>query len=282
MDNIVLSENMVTELRNCELALLRDFVRVCDENHLKYYLMYGSLLGAIRHGGFIPWDDDIDVVMPREDYERLKAIGGECFKQGFFFQTYETDRYYLNCYAKLRDVNTTFVETSVPSLKMNQGIFLDIFPMDYYCEENALTKVKRKIIEARVYEENEFKSGSKMKWLGGKISKIFFPNISTAILARERILSMGKNVGKYYLRSGDAHGYAGSKFIMPVDWFGEGKKVLFEDVSCKAPDQYDLVLRHRYGDYMSLPPVEQRVLHHEVMKFDSKHGYRDKKSNVNR
>lgn len=117
MDKIVLSEKMIADLRNCELDLLSEFIRVCNNNHLNYYLMYGSLLGAIRHSGFIPWDDDIDVVMPRWDYERLRAVGSDCFKKGYFFQIYETDKHYLNCYAKLRNVNTTFVETSITRFK---------------------------------------------------------------------------------------------------------------------------------------------------------------------
>lgn len=281
MDKIVLSEKMIADLRNCELDLLSEFIRVCNNNHLNYYLMYGSLLGAIRHSGFIPWDDDIDVVMPRWDYERLRAVGSDCFKKGYFFQIYETDKHYLNCYAKLRNVNTTFVETSVPNLKMNQGIFIDIFPMDYYYDESILTKIKRKIIEARVYEEADLKPKSIAKQLGGKISRFFFPRISTAINAREKIFSAAKDGEKYYLRSGDAHGYAGSKFIMPVEWFGEGQTVQFENVLCKVPYQYDLVLKHRYGDYMSLPPVEQRVLHHEVVKFDSRHGYKNEVGSSN-
>lgn len=273
MERVVLSNRMINELREIELNLLRDFAKVCDDNQLKYYLMYGSLLGAIRHNGFIPWDDDIDVVMPRDDYDRLRNNYRNCFKSNHFLQIYETDNYYYNCYAKLRDINTTFVEVNVPNLKMNQGVFIDIFPMDYYYDENIIDRINRRIVEARVYEEAEFKHKTLVKEIAGRIARIIYPKIGHALEKRDRIMTRATKTSKYYLRSGDHHGYAGDRFIMPIEWFGDGEVCLFENVVCKIPDQYDLVLKHRYGDYMKLPPMNERVLHHEVMKFDSNKGF---------
>lgn len=113
------------------LDLLNEFMKVCESNSLSYFASAGTILGAVRHKGFIPWDDDIDIVMPREDYERLCSIAGNYFKSPYFFQTEYSDLGSIRGHAQLRNSNTTGIRLGEIGLYgFNQGIFIDIFPMD--------------------------------------------------------------------------------------------------------------------------------------------------------
>lgn len=131
-----LTDEEMLRLKACEVSMLKEFIEICEKLGLRYYALYGTLLGAVRHQGFIPWDDDIDVGMMREDYEVFVREGQKYLSEHLFLQTYESDPEYISGYAKIRDNNTTFIETSVKSRKMNHGIFIDIFPLDSFSDKN--------------------------------------------------------------------------------------------------------------------------------------------------
>ena len=116
-----------------ELDLLNEFAGVCEKHGLKWFVHAGTMLGAVRHQGFIPWDDDIDVVMPRDDYERLCQLAPSAFSHPYFFQNEETDRYFARAFSRLRNSETTgiFENEMVYRFPYNQGIFIDVFPMDH-------------------------------------------------------------------------------------------------------------------------------------------------------
>ena len=113
-----------------ELDLLSQFTRVCEKYNLSYYLDGGTLLGAVRHKGFIPWDDDVDVIMPREDYDKLFEVAEIEFKEPYFFQTPLTETNFFRGHAKLRNSSTTGYILDDRKKKINNGIWLDIFPLD--------------------------------------------------------------------------------------------------------------------------------------------------------
>lgn len=116
-----------------ELDLLNEFSRVCSAHGLKWFVHAGTMLGAIRHQGFIPWDDDIDVIMPRDDYERLCELGPGEFSHPYFFQNDDTDRFFARPFSRLRNSETTAIFANDRSYRypFNQGIFIDIFPIDH-------------------------------------------------------------------------------------------------------------------------------------------------------
>ena len=115
-----------------ELESLEYFDSFCKENELRYYLLGGCVIGALRHGGFIPWDDDIDIIMPRRDYDRFCKLAPKRLSDEYFLQTYFTDKNYPNPFAKIRLRGTEFVESITERSKMKGGIYIDVFPFDNF------------------------------------------------------------------------------------------------------------------------------------------------------
>ena len=138
----------MTDLQKAELAILKEFIRICDSLHLTYYLVCGTALGAAKYSGFIPWDDDIDVALPREDYEVFCAKAQEMLPSYLFLQNYKTDPRYPLFFSKIRDSRTTYIEKSFAHLPIHHGVYIDVFPLDGYpddCEQQKkVEKAKRK------------------------------------------------------------------------------------------------------------------------------------------
>ncbi len=261
-------------MKALETAMLASFVEVCRKLSLRYYLVGGTLLGAVRHGGFIPWDDDIDVAMPREDYEIFLREGQALLPEYYFIQTLDTDPGYRANYAKLRDCRTTFVEYSVRKLPMNHGLFIDVFPLDNYPDgEEAQKKMNlyQRLIKLRGRTQVEVPAPARHGWpveLGlntlSHLLRLRWPDYRKALRQRETIQTSVKPGEKWANYSGAW----GMKEIMPACWYGAGTPVCFEGLTVMAPEQYDKWLRNVYGDYMQLPPVEKRVGHHYAQVID--------------
>ena len=125
----------MNDLQKRLLVIFKAFAEVCEKHNLSYFLNGGSCLGAIRHKGFIPWDDDIDVMMPREDYEKFLTLQKEYEGTPYFIQCWKTDPHYIYGYAKLRDSSTTFIEDNYVNHRINHGVWIDIFPIDGMSKE---------------------------------------------------------------------------------------------------------------------------------------------------
>lgn len=264
------------EMKSCELNILKAFLEVCDRLSLHYYLLGGTLLGAVRHQGFIPWDDDIDVGMPREDYEIFLRDGQKYLPEYYFLQSLHSEPdYHLN-FAKIRDSRTTFVEYSVRRRKINHGIFIDIFPLDIYpAEEKARAAMDRhqQQFKYRLRAEVEIPEMSRhgavaemgLKVLSG-LTKLRYPNYRKALERRE-ILQSTASGGDCWA---NYCGAWGKKEIVPACWYGQGRELTFEGLTVTGPEHYEKWLTQVYGDYMQLPPEEKRVGHHyaEIIDLD--------------
>lgn len=272
-------------LQQKQLDILKAFIRVCDKHNLEYFLVYGTALGAIRHKGFIPWDDDIDVGMPRADYEKYIQLQSEYEGTPYFIQTFKSDPCYIYNYAKLRDSSTTFLENAFKNHRINQGVFIDVFPVDGMSrEEGDREKIgkKNKFIWRQVYF-------SYLPALRRKIHKrTWFKDILLNIVAglfyvfdiahyrNKRVERFVRQVPFEEAKmAGIMFGFTWRINCMPADIFRETIKVPFEDIEVKVVKQYDRYLTLLYKDYMKFPPVEQQVGHHYNSGVSLEQGYED-------
>lgn len=261
----------LVELKKLETDILREFVTVCEKLNLKYYLLGGTLLGAVRHKGFIPWDDDIDVGMPRADYEIFLKKAKEFLPPNLFVQSMESDPEYINCFAKIRNSDTTFMESSSAKMNIHHGVFVDVFPLDMYPEgviQQRITNFKRKWYARRVGCEFVVRDGDRLqRKLKRFVYRKMFPSLKRILAKREKMYRATRE-SIYWVNYG-----GGIKEIVPAEWYGEGTNVEFEGMQVTAPAEYDKWLTQVYGDYMQLPPVEKRVGHHYVDVIDLKKPY---------
>ena len=253
----VYSQEQLQKMQEVELDLFKAFIEVCEKLQLKYYLLGGTLLGAVRHKGFIPWDDDIDVGMPRKDYEIFIQKAQDLLPEHYFVQTLYSEPTIPYNFCKIRNNNTTFVEYSIKKLNINHGVYIDVFPLDGYPnDKKEQKKFKRKQLFYKICINKIFtcKDDSFIKHvlrLGLKVITFFMP-VKVAVKKREKLY-------KSYTETDMMANYCGAwkeKEIVPKDWYGEGVQLEFEGLKVNAPAQYDKWLTQVYGDYMQLPPEE--------------------------
>ena len=258
------------ELKKVELDLLGQFIRVCGELGLRYYVLGGTLLGAVRHRGFIPWDDDIDVGMPRADYEIFLREGQKRLAQPYFVQTFRTDPLFTANFAKLRNSNTTFVETSLRGRALNHGVYIDIFPLDFYPDDpraERSLRVKNWFLNGRITATFFYSEKLPLRCrLKHRVCTLLCPSVEAALGRREALFRSVTEGG----RIANHCGAWGKKEIVPSEWYGEGCELEFEGLTVRAPRDHHRWLTQVYGDYMQLPPVEKRVGHHycDVIDLD--------------
>ena len=262
------------KLQLCELEILKDFVKICEENNLKYFGFAGTAIGAIRHGGFIPWDDDIDMGILREDYEKLREIIQRDYADKYTFVDAHTYNDYANMNAHIVLNGTKFTESTAKNCKYPQGIFLDIFPFDHApADEVTREKFVRKvwlaskflIVKHTPFPVLPFKKGIKVKLCHAVTAVIwFFLNlfcISHKFLYK-KLLKFSTKYNKedtgyyYYSCSSSRQGTVYAK-----EDFYPFKKIKFEDVDLDFPQNIEKALGRVYGDFMQLPPEEKRVNH---------------------
>ncbi len=245
-----------------ELDLLDKFVDVCKEYNLKYYISGGTLLGAVRHKGYIPWDNDIDIMMPRQDFNKLLEIGGEVFKEPFFFQTPITEESrFFSTFIKIRNNHTTGASKEDFGKGINCGIFIDVFCLEelpnnkhvrawYYKVLNEISKMKRFCFE-----------GVEDKRLSKKIKHGFQKAIFKYVLhspdAAKLFRIYQKYAGRYSGKKKKEVGLLDFGYHPFLIWdktlFNNSIALDFANMKLDAPEEFDAVLRKQYGDYWKIP-----------------------------
>ena len=265
----------MNDLQKKELEILRVFVEICDKLDLKYYLVCGSALGAVKYQGFIPWDDDIDVALPRLDYERFLLEAPKFLPEWLFIQNYRTDPEFPKVFTKLRDSRTTYIEANYQKLNINHGIFIDIFALDGYPDDAKeivrFEKKKRMYLRftscSLLPENHSFKS-----MLLRTVLRILFYHKNTAkYLAKYESMIRSYGASDVYCNYGNFRGVIEKTH---KEIYGEGAEAVFEGIHVFVPSQYDLYLREKYGDYTKDPPIEEQVGHHYYSMMDTNVSYK--------
>lgn len=267
----------MNELQTKLVEMLSFFHKLCVENNLRYYIVEGSFLGAVRHKGFIPWDDDIDVALPRSDYEKLIEI----FKKNdskYQLEVPGLNRDFIYSYGKLYDTETTLIEKSRYNIK--RGIYLDIFPLD-----GAGNTLPEAIEHCK--KITNFDNYICTKTCALNPNRKFYKNFAIFIgrcipefifgwrWAQKKVLQLCKQ------KSFDSCEYVCNMFstwrekeIMKIDVYGTPTIYNFEGIEIYGPQNADKYLSSLYGDYMTLPPEEKRVSHHGYVYMNLNESYK--------
>lgn len=255
-----------TELRKLQIAqlsILLEIKRICEKHQISYSLIAGTMLGAVRHQGFIPWDDDIDVGMLRSDYIKFLNVCKLELQDQFFLQTRETDINYGGSFAKIRINNTICKFKGTEHLDIHHGIWVDIFPYDN-APNNIIAKTLHKYVlrwlYAAVFEKyNYFPDKGKIHYVIYKISALPFLTWEKC-----KVMELLERVEQYYYSENtdnvvlSASSYSYNKEYFPKKILDELIDVEFEKYMFPIVSAYDARLSKIYGDYMRLPPVEKR------------------------
>ncbi len=269
--NTVIEDNDLKIIKGVELEICSEFKRVCEENNIQYSLGFGTLLGAVRHKGFIPWDDDIDIMMPRKDYDNFLRIAAKEMNPKFEIVNYESNPYMGEPFTKIMMKDTIMQEVFARNTKVPCGVFIDVLPYDN-CPDNRILRqihrFKNYILRKCILIGSNYdfrKSGVKKivySFLG-----IFSHNTKRLKrLYRKNQTKYNKHKTKELVVLGGNYGYM--KDVIPSEWFNEYTTIEFEGVEFSCIKKIKEFLAHYYGDYMQLPPKEKQINKHTVHKLD--------------
>lgn len=260
-------------IQSAQLKILKEIDRVCKQNNIAYWLAFGTAIGAVRHQGFIPWDDDIDIFMLAKDLEKLEKYQ-DCFSKNVFIQSRRTDPEYGLMITRVRDSNTTLIENSEKDRDINHGIFVDIYPL-YNVPLNKIAQMaffaNSLLARLLLYGKVPKHHGLLMK-IGSRIilactSEKFRKNQVERIY-RDMINQPETGYLSY------AYGSKTNR-VFPKEYFLPSITVQFEDINVPIQKNYDEILTEIYGDYMKLPPLDKQVVHHDYVKIDAERPYTD-------
>lgn len=270
-------EDQRKPLFNVLLDLLDTFKDFCDRHDLTYFAVGGTLLGAVRHSGFIPWDDDIDLGMMRKDYDRLlELIETETLPNPYRFLTPLTDPGYARGQIRLTNVNTTAISAKTARYNFNKGIFIDIFPVDSVPDdEKKLFVLKKKLIAYSYLNAICSRYSCKVGTIGLSrfkcgLYRLCLPLLKSGVLSTEKVFrALNKTASRYQneptKRVGQVTFLAEDRFIFDREIFSKIETHRFESTEISIPSGYDAFLTHQYGDYMK--PSKQASYHGDII-FD--------------
>ena len=256
----------IREIQQMELGIMEYIHETCQKIGVKYFLAYGSLIGAVRHKGFIPWDDDMDICMLREDYEKLQDYLISNPDERYEVMSYKNNLNYVYPFMKVQDNHTYLLEEDV-RIDSNMGIYVDIFPVDGYEDDVEFKNKMTKLIKKRQLSCYTFKGITNTKSVLNSLLRyvsviIFYFTNTNKYVAQIEELAKSRKVSDYeqvdYLIYKDMN-----KPVWRREWLEQVTTGTFEGKEFTIPKNYHEILTSDYGDYMQLPPVEQRVSHHD-------------------
>ncbi len=262
------------ELKSIALNVLCQVRDICKSQEIRYFLDGGTLLGAVRHYGYIPWDDDIDICMPRPDYDRFIEYCKNN-ETPFGLVSFEIDARFTELYAKAYDRNTICIEHYVNKNGADYGVYIDIFPVDGLGNND---KEAIKLLRKSRYKRSLLTASNWQKFFKSKTRSWFVEPIRFIFYLMSRCVNSNKlikKIEKIYEskdfdnceKVGVVCGCYGDREVMNRDIYNEAVEVSFEHEFFNAMAKYDEFLKNLYGDYMQLPPPEKRVTHHTFTAY---------------
>lgn len=260
---IELTEAQLRKIQMIELEMLVEVDRICRKCNIHYNIIAGTLLGAVRHGGYIPWDDDADIAMLRSEYEKFRdACRTELDHSRFYFQDHRNTKGYRWGYGKLRRKNTVFLREHQEHMPYEQGVFIDIFPLDGVPDNYFLRSIKnfecfcvRKVLWSKVgkvADKNLLK-----RFLYGRLDRI--PEKAIFCYYHRMICRAGKKKTRMvrilmFPTPNNEYGYY-------RNWYENSEDIMFEGILFQGIKEYDSYLSFKFGKYMELPSIEKRKVH---------------------
>lgn len=259
-----------------EQEILDIFHSVCTAHQLRYSLGYGTLLGAVRHGGFIPWDDDIDIMMPRDDYEKLLSIWDDVAPAGYLLENYSRSSEYPNNFSKIIKDHTTFLQDEwARTRNFHKGFFIDIFPADRVAPGSISRKLQFLACSINLLFSKNFTSGT-----GGVIGLVERLLLKLPSKTRAKWRLYTENYIKRWLPHSSSNWFfsctiRACRVYYPHTLFDNIKSIYFQGKAYCCFADPETPLKIQFGDYMTLPPEEDRVWKHHPILIDFERNYEE-------
>ena len=260
------------EAQKLMVKILKEVHRICEKHNIKYFLDAGTLIGAVRHKGFIPWDDDLDIGMLREDYNKFLAVAKDELPEYLFLQTFDNDQFYdiYQVPCKIRYNNTLFIQKTIAeNPKMHNGIYIDVLPYDSLPKKRWLYKLQRKISNNLIKSFVRIREMPEKLTLKNRITHSVYKIIVNILKdsGRQKIFNMlikWNDKNSPYMAYGVDTPW--DEYVYRKEDFFELSQLEFEGEKFYAPNNPDAILTRLYGDYMTLPKEEERQWHAKIIR----------------
>lgn len=267
----------MNELQKTELEMLTIFTEICETLRLHWFVVCGTALGAVKYGGFIPWDDDIDVALPREDYEIFLREAPKLLPGHIFLQNYHSDPAFPHIYSKLRNSNTTYIEAGAAHLDMHHGVYIDVFPLDGYPgDPREARRFERK---KKVYSWMQYCALRDGRKLRVRLRNWAFRCLGFHRRTAKTLARMESLYCRYPARDSNIWcnqgNWQGKREYAPKGQYGDGLWLTFEGLPVRVPADFDAYLTQKYGNWRQEPPKTEQVGSHRALVCDLNRPYTD-------
>ena len=265
-------EKIMTPLQKHVYEIMVVIDRLCEEHGIPYFLSFGTALGALRHKGFIPWDDDADIGMLRPDYERFLKLCAEKLPDGYSLQHFSVDKHVYVAFAKILDTRTRVRAEGVTHPSVRQHVYLDIFPVDRV-PKSAL-KRRLQLVGLRLLHgllEIKYVNHAAPNWRNKMLVWFLRPLLPSGCVmagAFDRLSAWGEKQGSNEVWQAEAP-YAAERTTYPLEWVSKRRRARFEHGEFWIPAEAEKCMEKTYGDYMTPPPPEKRPTHGRELLLES-------------
>lgn len=264
---MLITHEKLREINQVQTRILAAVSEVCKQLGIVFFVVHGSLLGAVRNQGFIPDDDDIDVAMLRADYERFLREAPALLPPGLFAQDQRSDENYPMEFAKVRDPETAYIVETAKNIQMDHGIYIDVFPIDYEYKSRlrgGLTALRHRLMNTRIAEVFSRQKPSGARRAAGAVLRLLWPDLRKTVIKRNALYS-GRREQPFLRLTGGKK----TELRMPAEWFRDPVPASFEGVDVYLPGGYDAYLTRIYGDYARRTLIEKKYADAERIEVNA-------------